>query len=540
MTLRMRSLTHLAAILIAVAVPLNAAAQDDDGGGMSFGEDDVKPVETAVDPNNPAAKIITEGKTLYEQKKYDEASLLFFKVLQMNDPAAEPFHGEAEYELGKTLLKMELYQGALSYFGKIVDVGETHPFFIPTLRGLVLLTDVTPEDPLLMERLAAYKDFSSDVPEKYRDRFSYLVGRYLYSQLEVEDALTMLNQVTPASPDYPKARYIAGVTHVANYDAEPAVAAFKDTLRVLTAKKESGKIRPEEEKLLEFTNLGMARVFYSTGQYDTSLKYYGRLSRKSRLWPVALFESSWAYFQVDQYNKALGNLHTLNSPFFNTEYFPEAPVLSAVIFFYNCKYDRVRAELEEFSYTYEPMLNEVQSVLASKAEDPEAMYEWLLAVRDGTESQELQAVAQTAIDDQQVKNKMKLIEAIQKEIEKINSMPSAWKGSGLGSTLVQDSELAISFARGDAGGIVAQRLERVSRELQDFVLEQEKILFEVTRAERGEIETSLRSEMEVDANVTKKPRVKVSDEELYWTFEGEYWRDELGFYLFTVNSECKR
>ena len=45
---------------------------------------------------------------------------------------------------------------------------------------------------------------------------------------------------------------------------------------------------------------------------------------------------------------------------------------------------------------------------------------------------------------------------------------------------------------------------------------------------------------EVDTNVTKKPKVKVSDEELYWTFEGEYWRDELGFYLFTVNSECKR
>lgn len=536
----LRNLTYLAAFLVALSMPLQATAQDDDGGGMSFGEDDVKPVETAIDPNNPNAKILAEAKTLYEQKKYDEASLLFFKVLQANDPGAEPFAAEAMYELGKTLLKMELYQGALSYFGKIVDEGEMHPFFIPTLRGLVVLTEVTPEDPLLMERLAAYKDFMGDVPKKYKDRFAYLVGRHLYSLLEVDAALEMLNQVSPASDDYPKARYIAGVTHVANYDAEPAVAAFKDTLRVLTAKKEEGSLREEEEKLLQLTNLGMARVFYSTGQYDTSLKYYGLLPRKSGKWATALFESSWAYFQVDQYNKALGNLHTLNSPFFNTEYFPEAPILSSVIFFYNCKYDRVRAELEEFAYTYEPMLSEVQSILASKSEDPEAMYEWLLAVRDGAESPELRAVAETAVDDQQVQNKMKLIEAIQKEIEMIGKMPSTWKGSGLGSTLVQDSELAISFARGDAGGIVAQRLERVSRELQDFVLEQEKILFEVTRAERGDIEADLRSEMSVDADVTKKPKVKVSDEELYWTFEGEYWRDELGFYLFTVNSECKR
>ena len=455
-----------------MSLPVVGFAQD---GGMSFGEDDVKPVG-AVDPDNPNAKIVAEGKTLYEQKKYDEASLLFFKVAQAGEPGSEPLQAEAEYELGKTLLKMELYQGALSYFGKIVDVGETHPFFIPTLRGLVLLTDVTPEDPLLMERLAAYKDFAGDVPEKYRDRFAYLVGRYLYSQIEVEEALAMLNLVTPASPDYPKARYIAAVTHVADYNAEPAVAAFKDTLRVLTAKQESGKLLPEEQRLLELTNLGMARVFYSTGQYDMSLKYYGLIPRRSPMWATALFESSWAYFQVDLYNKALGNLHTLNSPFFRSEYFPEAPVLSAVIFFYNCKYDRVRAELEEFAYTYEPMLNEVQNVLATRSEDPEQMYEWLLAVRDGIESPDLQAVAQTAVDDQQVRNKMVLIEEIQKEIEKIGKMPSTWKGSGLGSTLIQDSELAISFARGDAGGIVTQRLERVSRELQEFVLEQENVM----------------------------------------------------------------
>mgnify|MGYP006189166371 CR=1 FL=1 len=517
-------------------VPFGAAAQDD--GGMSFGEEDVKPVEAQADPNDPNAKILAEGKALYEQKKFDEASLLFYKVLQTSDPSAELFHGEAQYELGKTLYKMKLYQGALSYFGKIVEVGETHPFFIPTLRGLVLLTDEVPEDPLLMERLAAYRDYVNDVPEKYRDRFSYLVGRYLYSQLEVDAALKLLDSVTPRSPDYAKARYIAGVTHVAAYAAEPAVAAFKDVLRVLTAKKEEGTLTDDEKKLYELTNLGMARVFYSTGQYDQSLKYYGRISRRSAMWPTALFESSWAYFQVDQYNKALGNLHSLNSPFFSDQYFPEGPILSAVIFFYNCKYERVRNTLDEFMFEYEPVLGEVQAVLASKAEDPEAMYEWLLQVRDGAANPELAQVANTALDDQQIKNKLLLLEAIQTELETIEDMPKAWKSSGLASTLLQDNTLAASFAKSDAGTLAVQRLERVSRELQDFILEQEKILFEVLRAERGEIQADLRSEMQVSADVTKKPKVEVSDEELYWTFDGEYWRDELGTFQYTMTKGC--
>jgi len=62
----------------------------------------------------------------------------------------------------------------------------------------------------------------------------------------------------------------------------------------------------------------------------------------------------------------------------------------------------------------------------------------------------------------------------------------------------------------------------------------------VARAEKGDIEADLRAAMVVDKNVTDKPTVDVSDEEMYWTFDGEYWRDELGYYIFTVNSECKR
>ena len=66
------------------------------------------------------------------------------------------------------------------------------------------------------------------------------------------------------------------------------------------------------------------------------------------------------------------------------------------------------------------------------------------------------------------------------------------------------------------------------------------ILFEVARAEKGEIDTDMAAEMEVSSNVTEAERVEVTDEELYWTFDGEYWKDELGYYSFDVNTECKR
>lgn len=504
---------------------------------MSFGEDEV----AAVNELPPSSKFLEEGKALYGKEKYAEASLLYWKVLKDEDVASEILRPEAHYELAKTLYRMKLYQGALQHFGSIVEDGESNPFYLPTLKGMVLLSDEIPEDPLLMERLAAYKDYFREVPEKYRDRFAYLVGRHLYNQLDIDGALTMLGNVTSRSPDYAKARYIAGVAHVANYEAEPAVAAFKEVLRFLTSKQVSGTLSDDERNLLDITNLGMARVFYSTGGYETSVKYFGRIPRKSEHWPTALFESSWAFFQMDLFNKALGNLLTINAPFFDEAYFPEGTILTAVLYFYNCKYDRVRYVLQGFDDQYGPIQSELERVIAKYAEDPEGLYKWLQDVRAGNaENYELVRVVNSAVNDQQVQRKIQLIEAIAKEKETIGDAPSAWKSSDLATTLTSDLELAASFARVDVGVLASQRLARAQRELQALTLEEKKIQFEVARAEKGDIEADLRAAMVVDANVTDNPSVDVSDEEMYWTFDGEYWRDELGYYIFTVNSECKR
>jgi tetratricopeptide (TPR) repeat protein len=516
-----------------------ALAQDDDG--MSFGVDEV---ETPAEAS-PVAEFLEEGKKLYKADKFAEASLLIYKVISAvdnGDVGAEALLPEAEYELGKALFRLELYQGALTYFGRVVDMGDAHPYYLPTLRGLVLLTEVIPSDQTLLARLAPYaSNFPQDVPKKYRDQYAYLVGRYLYSVGEYEKALELLNYIKPSSKEYLNARYIMGVTHVGNYDAKNAVAAFKDVLRPLTGKLADDDLEPEERQLLELTWLGMARVFYSVGEYNKAIKYYSLIPRKSPVWPKALFESSWAYFQLDKANKALGNLHTINSPFFARSYFPEAPILSGVIFFYNCKYARVRYELEEFEFTYLPIKDELEQVIADN-QDPGKMVEWLRDLQSGKSSadEKITRILAASLDDKQIQRKLKLIEATSVELGKIEKLPSTWKSSALGGALVQDATVAREFAINELGELVQSRLKRVRDQIVDLNVNRERILFEVERAERGEIEAEMRAEMQLDSNVTGAKRVAVTDEELYWTFDGEYWKDELGYYFFTVNTECKR
>ena len=111
------------------------------------------------------------------------------------------------------------------------------------------------------------------------------------------------------------------MTYVRKYEGKPAVDAFKEILVI-------GEERPRQytaddiDNYRELAQLQMARVFYSTQQFDTSIKYFEKLPQDSADWAESLFEASWAYFMKTLNSKALGNIHTLNAPYFENQFYP--------------------------------------------------------------------------------------------------------------------------------------------------------------------------------------------------------------------------
>ena len=97
--------------------------------------------------------------------------------------------------------------------------------------------------------------------------------------------------------------------------------SFKEVLRA-AAESSDPQVKPFED----LANLSLARTFYSTGQFELATKYFDRVSQDSYDWPNSLFEASWANFMLKQkgYSKALGNIHTLQAPFFENYIKPES------------------------------------------------------------------------------------------------------------------------------------------------------------------------------------------------------------------------
>ena len=79
------------------------------------------------------------------------------------------------------------------------------------------------------------------------------------------------------------------------------------------------------------------------------------------------------------------------------------------------------------------------------------------------------------------------------------------------------------------------------RELRDLIKQGKKILIETAKSETDALEQRVRDSGFAGEDPTQKKKgIMVDDEHVFWTFKGEYWRDELGYYLYDIKSRCGR
>ncbi|MBN1946626.1 MAG: tetratricopeptide repeat protein [Bradymonadales bacterium] len=491
-----------------------------------------------ADAATPAGQRLQQGLTYYEQGNFAAASHLFYLVYSDPD-SSDTLRYRATYELGRAMYRLGLYYPSLYFLEEIVTEGATHPFFITALPWLLRLARRLPGEPDLLERISQYSDYFPDqIEEKYRDQLAFLVGRYYYTRGLLDDAWLWFEFISPASRYYPQARYLQGMTHIQQYEGQPAVDAFQDVVVYVL----QGDDRDTEaRKLAEMALLAIARTFYSTGEYEKAIEYYDQLPSSSRYWLDALFEKAWALFQLEEYNRSLGNLHSLNSPFFNDEFYPEGMYLQAVIFFRNCGYNAVRETIEEYNLEYRPLYNQIADAVRSFGTDEE-FYRLIAEIRGEQErdfSPQLQRLLNAAISDRTVQDAVAYVEEMDRELIRIQSMAqneAAWVNSSVVDEILQGTELARNLGETRAGELVRIRVSRASNQLNELMSRSEAILVETDLMEHAVIDARLRQELNLsDTGLLPPP---TDQEHLLWHFAGEYWRDELGSYWYAIRSRC--
>jgi hypothetical protein len=323
------------------------------------------------------------------------------------------------------------------------------------------------------------------------------------------------------------------------------VEAFREIIERVDAGRSNGAKDAERLRALAWLSLG--RVYYTAalGSADrdraregelvgNAVHAWSQVPQSSEHWPDALFESAWALYVTDEHARALGNLHALLSPFFRGAFFPEAHVLKAVLYFHACQMDNAVAALAAFHARYDRLHEELRVLLDA---DPDGTRTLAMLSAPATGAAGSGAPRAAEMLDRQHADRELLralgeLDALKHELESLERAPAMLRDSSAGERARQDMLVARSFAELHARELARARAQRLLQELTEVANQADTIEIEVLNYRRKKLG------VQPAVASAKGRRVEVDSEHVLWPFDGEYWRDELGYYRQEVSDQC--
>lgn len=510
-------------------------------------------------PSAEAQSRLAAAKKLLDEKATETAALAFDQILR--EPALGAVHDEARYQLGKALARLGLHHSALTTFDAILDKGpQASRFYGSSMEWLFYVGRRLDNEQPVLSRVA--KHARDAFPPGYEDKFHFLLAKYEFERGralhdagrgqeaqaawgEARRLVSMVREQAGAAPPkaaeapdapegdlFAKARFVEGLVLYASGDYANAIEAFKQVVRLTNPKR--GRVADPE--LREQAFLQLARIHYQHRQNRYAIFYYGKMPWGGENWLEGLWEASYAHYRIGDYEKTLGNLLTLQSPYFKDEYYPESYILKSIVYYENCRYPEARRVLETFTSAYEPVYEELVRLTAAARPNP-AYFELVQANdRAGGMTRKIMKLAHT---DQAVRRLAASIREVEDEMDHgIGGRRSEFRQSALakrlGEALVAEKAALVE----EAGARARGKLEYERDQLRTLLAQALRIRIEVSRKEREALEGSLAKGSQVDVVRDLKYSTAVSDEHLYWPYEGEFWRDELGTYSYTLTRGC--
>ncbi len=505
-------------------------------------EGDFQPEEAPA--GDQPSKVLERAFKLYDGEDFYSASIELSKVVEGESGDAEVNKQKAEFWMGKALYNMKYYSASLSYFDRIVQKGPSHAYYNATLKWLASLSRQLPDSTGILEKIGKYNRAELDQPalEKVRDELYFLLGKFYYQKGNFKEAVELFQSVPATSDFYVEAKLFEGATHVREYQAKPAVEAFKEVLRT-SAQSEDPRIVVYQD----IANLSLARTFYSTGQYDLAVKYFDKVSQDAFDWANSLFESSWANFMLKDkgYSKALGNIHTIQAPFFDEYIKPESVAegmtVKATIYFYNCLYDRAEEAIGDFNAIYPQVFQELKKLITGTTDNGE-LFEVAVKIRKQTSGlpEQVERAARGVLGDQSINRRFDYVAELDHELKLYDKSDASWKSTNIAQNVFADLTLQRSLAVNEAGDLARRRIKRLTEELAQLIKRVIKIEYEILAGQKGELEEEVKQEQQVIQGRSARhgSEIRADDEHEMWPFNGEYWRDELGYYRVKIVNKC--
>ena len=445
--------------------------------------------------------------------------------------------------MAESLRKAGFPYSAAYFYSRIVAQGGQNDFFRFAMDAL---GDINSEYPL--GRAAISGIFSTKVsplqiPPGARGFYFFYKGLEAFdagndTRLEGTRSLSAakaeFERVPSGSPYYARAQYYLGVISTTLKESDAALASFSRVVRTATS-----------DSLRQLGTMNIARVYYERKDYRRAFSYYAQIPRDSDLWLQTLFEGAWAFFMIQKHNNSLGNIHTLHSPFFVNRFFPETYILNSITYLRLCRYSSLKDQLKAFQERYKPTFTDLNNLLKKYNKNNESFFKLIAQYRASGRMDEYQAATEV-VDyvsrSDSYKEAAAVVRGLDRETAVLRGSGSQWELSGLADALRTSFKQRRSATLRVSGQVLFSQAVQQFRYLQDLSDQTRLINLEMLSGRTDQLRARFNSETITADGIQwgegMRP-LNLKQELEYWPFEGEYWEDELGGYVYNIDSQCK-
>ncbi|MBC7396924.1 MAG: hypothetical protein H7333_05725 [Bdellovibrionales bacterium] len=504
---------------------------------------------------------LADVKRAFDTGQYFSAARLAF-----NDANHAPNNADralAYYWVTESLVRAGLDQSAFYFFVRTLQA-----------QDRVASRKVLEMTPLFIERAGAdivgkflmkYTQ-SDDYSPRARNGYALAVTKDRLLKGDYAGTISASQQVSSTSPLYPVSLQMRATAEVMLNQVPSGIQDFAACAETAEQRNnvETGSIEEELAKtqptamLGKWNNLkkdaardlkarctaGQARGLYESGDFEEADRMYDQIPKASFVWTDTLFEHAWNSYAREEYNRTLGKLVSYKSPALEFAFNSEVDVLMAQSYMALCLYDDASKIIEDFNRKLGSTARDVKQFVAANPSDARPYYVLgRQALSDKLHSERMMhRFLNRFVRSPNFQSLVLSEERASAERVAIARMDAARPETRTGSTTgfpgflnkvldwrVRNIQLLGGiFVRNsmvDYHQYLISDLEKMQFMKIDILGHQ--------KAKLMEPEAALASER------GRGNRIPVRrNDQLLWSFNGEFWNDELGDYVFALESEC--
>ncbi|MBL6990028.1 MAG: hypothetical protein ISR65_09630 [Bacteriovoracaceae bacterium] len=365
----------------------------------------------------------------------------------------------------------------------------------------------------------------------------YILAKKYFRLGKYSKALRELNRTIPRNHSVkPFALLLEGSISSIKKNYGNAISAFKECItasnQVIGNTKSEVKIKQLEINR-DYCILGVPRTEFALGNYDKANFSYLDLPKSSYIWPEILFEEAWNSFYMKNYNRTLGKLVTYKAPIFTHIFNPEIDVLMAMAYLKLCLWSDSKAIIDSFYAKYQKANVQLGKFIKRSGRDYKYYYLLGKAKTDGRSrgSSLLNQILSAIVRDATYLDLTDALKIGRQEANRVGKL--------------EHSSIKVEIIRGLRESLSTQKKLiglYVLKELKNYKYQLDKV-FEGLSYIKLEILAQKKSVLYKLPEALNRGRGDIANlqrtsKQYFWAFNGEFWADELGDYVFSLKPEC--